>query len=227
MFPKYTCILDTVIYKGRLEQIRKSTQIYDSCLVRNKAPSVSHSHFTAVQLNIGLSQCAPFWPVVSLSHPFVARHPVTDRHSIWLEGVRHYVCITIISTQEPVSPIGYRFFDIWSAHCHFSLLMLPAMSTTLVLNRISSFRIIFFREIPSVFVYFIPRYTNGKIYTTISQHSYIGININMLANFRHMVYTTLSKNYISKSLSNSSILIIQIERHKNLITSNWATPKRI
>ena len=40
--------------------------------------------------------------------------------------------------------------QIWPAHCHFSLLILRAMSVTLVLSRITSFLILSARETPSI-----------------------------------------------------------------------------
>ena len=39
---------------------------------------------------------------------------------------------------------------MWPAHCHFSLQTLKAMSVTLVLRRISSFRILSRKETPSI-----------------------------------------------------------------------------
>jgi hypothetical protein len=112
--------------------------------------SSSWSAHYSPPLDIDLSNFSPSRSILGYSHPAPASRP---SQIVTPPGLRaSYTTFT-----ETRSPLQYSFTPavlrlIWPAHYHFSMLIRCAMSVTLVLCRITWFRIGFHRETPSSFL---------------------------------------------------------------------------
>jgi hypothetical protein len=102
------------------------------CIAINKTSSSSSSTHYSPRLAIGLSNCSPSRSIFSYLHLVPASRSAQIITAP--EGVLHYVYLDAVSISELVYPSGLRL--LWPTHCHFSMLVLCAMSVTLVFCRI-------------------------------------------------------------------------------------------
>lgn len=81
-------------------------------------------------------------PDFQLVTSIVCQQILADHHSIWLEGILHYVCQVVVCTKEPFVPISYRFFDRYGLPIATSLIYsnsccisdLTSLSNNLITN---------------------------------------------------------------------------------------------
>jgi hypothetical protein len=114
--------------------------------------SSSSSAYYSPLLDIGLSNVSPSRSIFGYSHPSPASRPA----QIVTPPDLRASCPTLRLPRRSlhsITRIPQRLSVlrlIWPAHCHFSMLIRCAMSVTLVLCRITWFRIRSRRETPSI-----------------------------------------------------------------------------
>ena len=76
--------------------------------------------------------------------------PSLNQRPILQQGALHYVCPDAVSTLARLLHLPSVRLQTWPAHFHFSMLILSAMSITLVLWRMTLLRILSTRKTPSI-----------------------------------------------------------------------------